>query len=98
MNDVVNTIVVLDSAELEAELFRKFSNEKTPLGEAINVIRLDKSPGATERDKGWVKADGEAAIREYFFGGAQKTLSPVTLSVSYDELAIFRALDGMFPT
>lgn len=90
--------MVLDSAELEAELYHKFDNKKTPLGDAIKVLRLDKSPGATERDKGWIKADGEAAIREYFFGSAQKTLSPVTLSVSYDELAIFRALDGMSPT
>jgi len=83
---------------LEADLYHRYSNQKTPLGETINVLRLDKSPGATERDKGWVKADGEAAIKEYFFGSSRKNLSPVTLSVSYDELAIFRALDGMLFT
>lgn len=94
MCHIVNTIVVLDHVELEQELHKKFAQEKTPFGETINVLRLDKSTGVAERDKAWIKADAEAAIREYFFGDAKKTLSPVTLSVSYDELGVFRALDG----
>ncbi|KAK4213808.1 mRNA cleavage and polyadenylation factor CLP1 [Rhypophila decipiens] len=89
----INTIVVLDNWELEQELHNKFLQEKTPFGEAISVLRLDKSNGAVPRDPAWSKTEMEAAIKEYFFGDAKQTLSPMTLSVSYDELGIFRALD-----
>lgn len=41
-----------------------------------------------------MKFTREAAIKEYFFGDAKRTLSPFTQSVSFDDLAIFRAPDG----
>lgn len=91
----VNIVVVLGSAGIDAELQRRLGNEKTAHGEAITVVLLDKSEGVAERDKDFMKAAREAAIKEYFFGDSKRTLSPSTQSVSFDDVAIFKAPDSI---
>jgi polyribonucleotide 5'-hydroxyl-kinase len=44
-----------------------------------------------------MKFTREAAIKEYFFGDAKRTLSPFTQSVSFDDVAIFKTPDGSVP-
>jgi polyribonucleotide 5'-hydroxyl-kinase len=90
----VNIVVVLGSVDLHAELQRRFENQRTIHGEAITLILLDKSDGVAERDKDFMKFTREAAIKEYFFGDAKRTLSPFTQSVSFDDVAVFRTPDG----
>lgn len=90
----VNIVVVLGSVDLHAELQRRFENQRTVHGEAITLILLDKSDGVAERDKDFMKFTREAAIKEYFFGDAKRTLSPFTQSVSFDDVAVFRTPDG----
>jgi polyribonucleotide 5'-hydroxyl-kinase len=90
----VNIVVVLGSVDLHAELQRRFENQRTMHGEAITLILLDKSDGVAERDKDFMKFTREAAIKEYFFGDAKRTLSPFTQSVSFDDVAVFRTPDG----
>ncbi|KAK4044193.1 mRNA cleavage and polyadenylation factor CLP1 [Parachaetomium inaequale] len=90
----VNIVVVLGSAEMHAELQRRLGNERTAHGEAITLILLDKSDGVAERDRDFMKFTREAAIKEYFFGDAKRTLSPFTQSVGFDDVAIFKAPDG----
>lgn len=92
----MNLVVVLGSTEIQAELQRRLENERTAHGEAITVIYLDKSDGVSERDKDFMKFTREAAIKEYFFGDAKRTLSPFTQSVSFDDVAIFKTPDGMY--
>ena len=58
---------------------------------------MDKSEGIAERDRDFMKFTREAAIKEYFFGDAKRTLSPFTQSVSFDDVAIFKAPDGNIP-
>jgi polyribonucleotide 5'-hydroxyl-kinase len=93
----VNIVVVLGSARMNTDLQRRLSEEKTSLGEAITVIMLDKSEGVAERDQGFMQFSREASIKEYFFGDSKRTLSPFTQSVSYDDIAIFKAPDGTLP-
>lgn len=90
----VNIVVVIGSVDLHAELQRRFENERTIHGETITLILLDKSDGVAERDKDFMKFTREAAIKEYFFGDAKRTLSPFTQSVSFDDVAVFRTPDG----
>ncbi|KAH6632177.1 Pre-mRNA cleavage complex II protein Clp1-domain-containing protein [Chaetomium tenue] len=90
----VNIVVVLGSADLHAELQRRFENQRTVHGEPITLILLDKSDGVAERDKDFMKFTREAAIKEYFFGDAKRTLSPFTQSVSFDDVAVFRTPDA----
>ncbi|KAK4130728.1 Clp1-domain-containing protein [Trichocladium antarcticum] len=89
----VNIVVVLGSAGLHSELQRRLATEKTAHGEAITIILLDKSDGVADRDKDFLKFIREAAIKEYFFGDSKRTLSPFTQSVSFDDVAIFKAPD-----
>lgn len=86
----VNIIVVLGSPQIHTELQKRFSKEKTTLGEPVALVMLDKSHGVVERDEGWMKAMQEAAIKEYFFGDSKRTLSPFTQQVDFDSVAIYR--------
>jgi polyribonucleotide 5'-hydroxyl-kinase len=90
----VNIVVVLGSVAVHDELQRRLGNQRTAHGEAITFVLLDKSDGVAERDKQFMKYAQEAAIKEYFFGDAKRTLSPFTQSVSFDDVAIYKAPDG----
>ncbi len=92
----MNIVVVLGSPGVHSELQRRLENERTAHGEVITLIPLDKSEGVAERDRDFMKFTREAAIKEYFFGDAKRTLSPFTQSVGFDDVAIFKAPDGMF--
>lgn len=92
---VVNIVVVLGSPGVHTELQRRLETQRTAYGETTTLILLDKSDGVAGRDKDFTKFTREAAIKEYFFGDAKRTLSPFTQSVSFDDVAIFKSPDGM---
>lgn len=89
--------MVLESEKLTRDLTRRFENERTSLGEPITVVRIDKSKGVVERDEAYLRQMREAAIKEYFFGDVQRTLSPGTQMADFDSLAIFRFRESKFP-
>jgi polyribonucleotide 5'-hydroxyl-kinase len=93
----VNIVVVLGSGDVHDELQRRLVNQRTAHGEAINLVLLDKSDGVAKRDMQFMKHAQEAAIKEYFFGDAKRTLSPFTQSVSFDDVAIYKAPEGRDP-
>jgi hypothetical protein len=77
------------------DLQRRLAEEKTPLGEPIIVVPLEASDGVAERDEQFMRATRDAAIKEFFFGDAKRTLSPSTQSIGFDDVAIFKATDGV---
>ena len=87
-------VVVLGSVELHAELSRRFGTEKTSLGESIQVVQLDKSDGIAYKDPSFMQQIREAAIKEYFFGDAKRTLSPQIQQVDFGSVAIYKLSDG----
>lgn len=91
----VNIILVLGSERLHSEMLRRFSTQKTDNGEAISLVRLDKSGGCVDRDDTFMQQMREATIKEYFFGDAKRTLSPHTQLVNFDELSIYKVKEGM---
>ncbi|KAH7353830.1 Clp1 protein [Plectosphaerella cucumerina] len=88
-----NIIIVLGSSRVNAELVRRFSTERTSLGEEIHVIHLDKSEGVVARDASVMQQLCEATIKEYFFGAIGQTLSPATQQVEFDSLVIYQLGD-----
>lgn len=90
---LVNIIIVLGSSRINAELSRRFADEKTTLGEKIYVIQLDRSEGVVDRDETFMQQAYEAAIKEYFFGSVGRTLSPATQQIDIDSLTIYRLGD-----
>ncbi|KAI5464938.1 pre-mRNA cleavage complex II protein Clp1 [Mariannaea sp. PMI_226] len=90
----INIIVVIGSGRVEAELSKRFSNETTSLGETINVIHLDASNGVVHRDEVFMQHWREGAIKEYFFGDARRTLSPLIQQVDFDSVVIYKASDN----
>jgi polyribonucleotide 5'-hydroxyl-kinase len=82
--------VVLGSARLNAELQRRLAMERTSLGEPVAVVNLDKSEGVVERDEVFMQQSREAAIKEYFFGDAKRTLSPLMQQVSFDSVVVYK--------
>ncbi|KAK0620486.1 Pre-mRNA cleavage complex II protein Clp1-domain-containing protein [Immersiella caudata] len=89
----VNIVIVLGSPQLSEDLQRRLADEKTPLGEPIYVVPLERSDGVAERDGQFMRATRDAAIKEFFFGDAKRTLSPSTQSVGFDDVAIFKSPD-----
>lgn len=95
MELAVNIILVLGSERLHSEMLRRFSTHKTDNGEAITLVRLDKSGGCVDRDDAFMQQMREATIKEYFFGDAKRTLSPHTQVVNFDELSIYKVKEGI---
>ncbi|KAK1447336.1 pre-mRNA cleavage complex II protein Clp1 [Colletotrichum melonis] len=89
----VNIIIVLSSPSLNAEITKRFSTERTSLGENYSILLLEKSEGVVERDVGYTQQACEASIKEYFFGSIGQTLSPATQQVDFDSLAIYKLGD-----
>ncbi|KAI1470326.1 Clp1-domain-containing protein [Daldinia caldariorum] len=86
----VNIVLVIGSERIGSEIQKKFAGQKTSLDEPITVVSLDKSGGVVERDTGFLQQVHEAAIKEYFFGGANTTLSPFTQQVDFSALSIWK--------
>ncbi|KID88219.1 pre-mRNA cleavage complex II protein Clp1 [Metarhizium guizhouense ARSEF 977] len=89
----INIIVVLGSNRMTAELSKRFSTERTSLGEPIQIVGLDRSEGVVERDEGFLEYSREQAIKEYFFGDARRALSPQIQHTDFDALVIYKASD-----
>lgn len=86
----VNIVIVIGSERMGSEIQKKFAGQKTSLDEPITVVSLDKSGGVVERDSGFLQQVREAAIREYFFGNANTTLSPFTQQVDFSALSVWQ--------
>ncbi|KAL7627746.1 Cleavage polyadenylation factor subunit clp1 [Parahypoxylon ruwenzoriense] len=86
----INIVLVIGSERLSSEMQKKFSGQKTSLGESITVVSLDKSGGVVERDSTFLQQTREATIKEYFFGNTGTTLSPFTQQVDFSALSIWR--------
>ncbi|KYK61330.1 hypothetical protein DCS_02472 [Drechmeria coniospora] len=86
----INIVVVMGSAPMHAELATRFATETTSLGEAINVVALDRLDGAAQRDETFMEHVREQIIKEYFFGDARRTLSPQIQQVDFDTLTIYK--------
>lgn len=95
---IVNIIIVMGSARMNDELAKRFANEKTSLGEPIQVAMIDKSGGVVTRDAGFVQRAREAAIKEYFFGDMRRTLSPQIQQADFASLVIYKISDRTNPT
>ncbi|KAI1807248.1 Clp1-domain-containing protein [Daldinia bambusicola] len=86
----VNIVLVIGSERIGSEIQKKFAGQKTSLDEPITVVSLDKSGGVVERDTGFLQQVHEAAIKEYFFGDVNTTLSPFTQQVDFSALSIWK--------
>jgi polyribonucleotide 5'-hydroxyl-kinase len=85
-------IFILGSERLYSDLSRKYANRAE---EPIHVVRLDKSGGCVDRDEAYMKQLRQAQIRAYFFGyGGENSLAPNSLTADFDDLNIFRIIDG----
>ncbi|KAM0261497.1 hypothetical protein ACHAQJ_002178 [Trichoderma viride] len=89
----VNIVVVVGSTGLHRELSKRFASEKTSLGEPIQVVSVEASDGVAKREEAFLQHSREAAIKEYFFGDAKRTLSPQIQQVDFDSLVIYRLAD-----
>ncbi|KAH9993661.1 Clp1-domain-containing protein [Xylariaceae sp. FL0662B] len=94
----VNIVLVIGSERMSSEMHKRFANQRTSLGEPVNVVGLEKSGGVVERDAAFLQHVREAAIREYFFGNAKTTLSPFTQQVDFAALSIWRVNEATSTT
>ena len=86
----VNVVVVLGSERLYSDLLRRFNGQNTGSGQAIAVVKVDKSGGCVDRDEAYLQQLRQSQIREYFFGDGNTTLSPHTQQVDFNQLTIYK--------
>ncbi|KKA27896.1 hypothetical protein TD95_004991 [Thielaviopsis punctulata] len=92
----VNIIIVLDNSQrLYSELSKRFKNATSSLGDTISIVLLDKSSGVAERNESWVSQSHQAAIKHYFFGDSNQTLSPFTQQVDLSALTLYQIPQGL---
>ena len=85
----MNVLLILGSERLYADMSRRFAQSPNS---TITVLKLDKSGGCVDRDSSYMQALREAQVRAYFFGSPTRTqLSPVSQTVGWDEVVIYRA-------
>ncbi|KAL7925651.1 Pre-mRNA cleavage complex II protein Clp1 domain-containing protein [Trichoderma austrokoningii] len=89
----INIVVVIGPASLHSEVSNRFANERTSLGEPIQVVSIDESDGVVKRDEASSQHAREAVIKEYFFGDAKRTLSPQIQQVDFGSLVIYKLAD-----
>lgn len=89
----INIVVVVGSTRINAELTKRFANERTSLAEPIQVLALDRSEGVVERDDNFMDHTREQIIKEYFFGDGRRALSPQIQQVDFDRLTIYKPCD-----
>ncbi|KAF5646852.1 cleavage polyadenylation factor IA subunit [Fusarium sp. NRRL 52700] len=93
----VNVVIVIGSTSITSELSKRFSNERTSLGEPISIVPIDKSDGVVVRDEAFLQHVREAAIKEYFFGDSKRTLSPLIQQVDFDSVIVYHNSDEHSP-
>lgn len=92
----MNLVLVVGSDRIYEELEQRLAGVYTSLGEPIECVSVEKSDGVAEVVDSFTRQNREAAIKEYFFGDSKRTLSPSLQVISYDDVAIFKAPDGMY--
>ena len=92
----VNLVLVVGSNQMYDELEQRLAGVFTSFGEPIECVNLEKPDGIPEVVDSFTRQNREAAIKEYFFGDSKRTLSPSLQVISFDDVAIFKAPDGMY--
>lgn len=92
----VNIIVTLGSDRMRDDLAKRFSGQRTTLGEDISIVGLDKCGGAVDRNPTFMQGVTEAAVKEYFFGDARRSLNPHTQQISFEAVSIWKVVEGPF--
>ena len=85
----------MGSERIYSDLSRRFAAGTPHQREPIDIVKLDKSGGCVDRDELFLQQTREISIKEYFFGDGNTTLSPHMQMVSFDDVAIFKILEGM---
>lgn len=81
----------MGSEKIHRDMSKRFEGQRASTDELIAVIKLDKSGGCVDRDeKSFMKPTREAAMREYFFGDAKRTLSPHIQQVDFSALTLYQ--------
>ena len=75
-------------------MVRRFEGSKSSTEESITVVKLAKSGGCVDRDEGYMTQFRQMQIREYFFGGVKRTLSPHTQLAPFGQISIFKIHEG----
>ncbi|OZJ04616.1 hypothetical protein BZG36_02036 [Bifiguratus adelaidae] len=81
----VNVVIVLGHERLFSDMVKNHSQQSD-----ISVIKLSKSGGVVERDSEYREKLESREIHDYFYGTSRFELSPYSLLVNFDDLAIYQ--------
>ncbi len=76
--------------------YNNLSKKVASLPSPPEIIKLNKSGGAVEKDIAFMKSYSHSKVKQYFFGDPVYPLSPFSTSIAFDDLLLLRIGEGKF--
>jgi polyribonucleotide 5'-hydroxyl-kinase len=87
----VTVIVVLGHERLYNDMLRQQKGKSN-----ISVVKLARSGGAVEVDESYVQQRQNYVTKQYFYGESKTILSPVSRTLDFKNIKVFRIAESMF--
>lgn len=88
----VTVIVVLGHERLYNDMARRYAGKA-----GISVLKLTRSGGAAERSDSYIQHLQNYVTKQYFYGELSNILSPVSRTLDFKFIKVFRIAEGIGP-
>jgi polyribonucleotide 5'-hydroxyl-kinase len=85
----VTVIVVLGHERLYNDMARRYGGKP-----GLSVVKLAKSGGAVERSDTYIQQLQNYITKQYFYGELKNVLSPVSRTLDFKQLKVYRIAEG----
>lgn len=85
----INVIVVLGHERLYNDMVRRYDNKS-----GVSVVRIVKSGGAVELNESYVQHLQNYRTNQYFYGDLKTILSPVSRTLDFKNIKVYRIAEG----
>lgn len=83
----INVLLVTGNERLFIDLKRSIGSPD------VNILKVTKSSGCVEKDDTFIRQVQQRCIKEYFYGIDNVVLSPYSLTVSFQDVYLFKLLE-----
>jgi polyribonucleotide 5'-hydroxyl-kinase len=88
----VTVVVVLGHERLYNDMARRYGGKP-----GVSVVKLAKSGGAVERNDTYIQQFQAYLTKQYFYGEVKNVLSPVSRTLDFKNIKVYRIAEGEFP-
>jgi polyribonucleotide 5'-hydroxyl-kinase len=86
----VSVIVVLGHERLYNDMVRRYGHKP-----GLSVVKLGRSGGAVELPESYLLQQQSYSTKQYFYGELKNVLSPVSRTMDFKTVKVYRIAEGM---